>query len=68
MKCSRSYSPVPSCITSAQGVNEEETEISMSKNDVDDLNISRLDNTIRVAGECETGNPTSLVEAAEERL
>ena len=40
----------------------------MLKNDVDDLNISGLDDTTRVEGECETGNPTSRVEAAEEGL
>ena len=40
----------------------------MPKNDVADLNISELGDTTRVEGECETGNPTSLVEAAEERL
>ena len=40
----------------------------MLKNDVDDLNISGIDDTTKVEGECETGNPTSLVEAAEERL
>ena len=60
------HSPVPSCITGAQDVDEEDSEMSMLKNDVDDLNISGIDD--RVEGECETGNPTSLVETAEERL
>ena len=40
----------------------------MLKNDVDDLNISGLEDTTRVDGECETGNPSSLVEDAGERL
>ena len=62
------HNPVPSCITGAQDVDEEDSEISMLKNDVDDLNISGLDDTIRVEEECDTGNPTSLVEAAKERL
>ena len=62
------HSPVPSCITGAQDVDEEDSEMSMLKNDVDDLNISGIDDITRVEGECETGNPTSLVEAAEERL
>ena len=62
------HSPVPSCITGAQDVDEEDSEMSMLKNDVDDLNISGIDDTTRVEGECETGDPTSLVEAAEERL
>ena len=61
------HSPVPSCITGAQDVDEEDPEISMLQNNVDDLNIFGLDDTTRVEGECETGNPTSLVEAAEER-
>ena len=62
------HSPVPSCITGAQDVDEEDSEISMMKNDADDLNISGLDDTTRVEGECDTGNPTSLVEAADDRL
>ena len=32
------------------------------------VTISGIDDATRVEGECETGNPTSLVEAAEERL
>ena len=32
------------------------------------VTISGIDDTTRVEGECETGNPTSLFEAAEERL
>ena len=59
---------MPSCITGAQDVDEEGSDVSMLKNDVDDLNISGLDDTIRVEEECDTGNPTSLVEAAKERL
>ena len=39
----------------------------MLKNDVDDFNVSGFDYTTRVEGEYETGDPTSLVEAAEER-
>ena len=62
------HSPVPSCITGARDVDEEDTEINVLRNDADDLNISGIDDTTRVEGECETGNPTSLVEAAEERL
>ena len=58
---------MPRSITGAQDVDEEDTEISVLKNDADDLNISGIDDTTRVEGECETGNPTSLVEAAEER-
>ena len=61
------HSLVPSCITGAQDVDEEDTEISMLKNDVDDFNVSGFDYTTRVEGEYETGDPTSLVEAAEER-
>ena len=62
------HNPVPSCITGAQDVDEEDSKVSMLKNDVDDLNISGINDTTRVEGECETGKPMSLVEAAEERL
>ena len=60
--------PAAQCITGAQDGDEEDTEISMLKNDVDDFNVSGFDYTTRVEGEYETGDPTSLVEAAEERL
>ena len=56
------HMPVPSCITGVQDVDEEDTEISMLKNDVDDLIIFGLDDATRVERNCETGNPTSLVE------
>ena len=36
------HSPVPSCITGAQDVDEEDSEVSMPKNDVADLSISEL--------------------------
>ena len=35
------HSPVPSCITGAQDVDEEDPEMSMLKNDVDDRNNLR---------------------------
>ena len=53
------HSPVPSSITGAQDVDEEDSEVSMPKNDVADLNISELGDTTRVEGECETPRPSS---------
>ena len=60
---------MPSCVNGDQDVDEEDSEVSVLKNDVDDLNIFGVDDTTRVEGECETGNHhRSIVEAAGERL
>ena len=43
LRRSRGPQPTTNCITGAQDVDEEDSEVSMLKNDVDDLNISGLD-------------------------
>ena len=54
------HSPVPSCITGAQDVDEEDSELSMPTNDVADLNISELGDTTRAVSYTHLTLPTTV--------